>query len=71
MNYANSLKAKGIEVVVYEPELDEKEFFHSPVITDLNEFKKTSDVVVANRSADDISDIENKVITLYLFGSDS
>ena len=54
------IKAKGIEVVVYEPELDEKEFFHSRVITDLNEFKKISDVVVANRLADDISDIEAK-----------
>ncbi len=65
------IKAKGIEVIVYEPELDEKEFFHSRVITDLEEFKKVSDVVVANRLADDISDIENKVVTRDLFGSDS
>jgi len=65
------IKAKGIEVVVYEPELDEKEFFRSRVITDLEEFKKISDVVVANRLADDISDIEGKVVTRDLFGKDS
>ncbi len=65
------IKAKGIEVVVYEPELDEKDFFRSRVITDLEEFKKISDVVVANRLSDDISDIEGKVVTRDLFGSDS
>ena len=65
------IKAKGIEVVVYEPELDEEEFFHSRVIADLEEFKNISDVVVANRLSDDISDIEGKVVTRDLFGSDS
>ncbi len=65
------IKAKGIEVVVYEPELDNEEFFHSKVIANLEEFKKISDVVVANRLADDISDIEDKVVTRDLFGSDS
>ena len=65
------IKAKGIEVVVYEPELDEKEFFHSRVIADLEEFKKISDVVVANRLSDDISDIDYKIVTRDLFGSDS
>jgi len=65
------IKAKGIEVVVYEPELDEKEFFHSRVIANLEEFKNISDVVVANRLSDDISDIESKVVTRDLFGKDS
>lgn len=65
------IKAKGIEVVVFEPELDEKEFFHSRVITDLEEFKKISDVIVANRLSDDIQDVERKVVTRDLFGSDS
>ncbi len=65
------IKAKGIDVVVYEPELGDEEFFHSQVITDLEEFKNVSDVIVANRLSDDISDIEDKVVTRDLFGSDS
>ncbi|MCF6189016.1 MAG: nucleotide sugar dehydrogenase [Cocleimonas sp.] len=65
------IKAKGIEVVVYEPELNESDFFNSRVITNLNEFKKISDVVVANRLSDDLQDIGAKVVTRDLFGSDS
>jgi len=65
------IKAKGIEVIVYEPELNEKSFFNSKVLTDLKEFKKTSDVIVANRLSDEISDIKEKVVTRDLFGSDS
>lgn len=65
------IKAKGIEVVVYEPVLDEEEFFHSKVIRDLDEFKKISDVIVANRLSDDIRDVEGKVYTRDLFGKDS
>ena len=63
------IKAKGIEVVIYEPVLEEDDFFHSKVIKDLNEFKKISDVIVANRLTDDIKDVKNKVYTRDLFNS--
>ena len=65
------IKAKGIEVVIYEPELKEDEFFHSKVVKDLDEFKKLSDIIVANRLSDDIRDIEEKVYTRDIFNSDS
>jgi UDPglucose 6-dehydrogenase len=65
------IKAKGIEVIVYEPELDEATFFRSQVISDLTEFKRLADIVVANRLSDDIRDIESKVVTRDLFGHDS
>jgi UDPglucose 6-dehydrogenase len=64
------LKAKGIEVVLYEPELEEDEFFHSKVIRDLDEFKQIADVVVANRLVDELEDIRERVYTRDLFGSD-
>jgi UDPglucose 6-dehydrogenase len=64
------LKAKGIEVIVYEPVLDEAEFFHSRVVNDLAAFKAEADVIVANRVTDDISDVMAKVYTRDLFGGD-
>ncbi|MFA5530969.1 MAG: nucleotide sugar dehydrogenase [Thiohalomonadaceae bacterium] len=64
------LKAKGVEVIVYEPALVEREFFHSEVVNDLQAFKERADVIVANRTTDDIKDVLEKVYTRDLFGSD-
>ncbi|MCT7498050.1 nucleotide sugar dehydrogenase [Aliarcobacter cryaerophilus] len=64
------IKAKGIEVVVYEPVLEEETFFNSKVIKDLDEFKKVSDVIVANRLSKTLKDVETKVYTRDIFGND-
>lgn len=64
------IKAKGIEVVVYEPELPGDEFYRSRVIRDLDEFKRTADVILANRVTDDIRDQVDKIYTRDLFNSD-
>jgi len=64
------IKAKGIEVVVYEPALDEDEFYHSRVIKDFDEFKQISDVIVANRLSEEINDVVDKVYTRDLFSRD-
>ncbi|MCV2401431.1 nucleotide sugar dehydrogenase [Marinomonas sp. C2222] len=62
------IKAKGVKVVVYEPALSEDSFYNSKVITDLEEFKKISDVIVANRITEDVLDVEDKVYSRDLFG---
>jgi UDPglucose 6-dehydrogenase len=64
------IKAKGIEVVIYEPTLNGNDFFNSKVIKDLNEFKSVSDVIVANRLSPDIRNVQDKVYTRDLFGND-
>ena len=64
------LKAKGVEVIVFEPAMDETSFFGSEVITDLDAFKARADLIVANRLTDDLKGVEAKVYTRDLFGSD-
>lgn len=64
------LKAKGIEIVIFEPTLHEKSFFNSRVITDLNEFKTISNIIIANRHAEILDDVGDKVYSRDLFGND-
>ena len=64
------IKAKGIEVIVYEPVLEEAEFFRSKVVNDLAAFKQLSSLIIANRITDDIQDVKDKIYTRDLFGQD-
>lgn len=65
------IKAKGIQVIIYEPVLEEKEFFHSEVVTELDDFKRRSDIIIANRISDHINDVLDKVFSRDIFGIDS
>ncbi len=64
------IKAKGIDVIVYEPSLADDEFFHSEVVRDLDEFKRRSDVIVSNRQAVELDDVKAKVYTRDIYGRD-
>jgi len=64
------LKAKGLTVVIYEPTLEDEEFFHSEVVRDFEDFKRRSDVIIANRATDALADVAEKVYTRDIFGRD-
>ena len=64
------IKAKGIEVVIYEPTYDKSSFFNSTVMSSLNKFKAISDLIITNRFSSDLSDVREKVFTRDVFGRD-
>jgi len=63
------IKAKGIEVIIFEPSYNEAEFFQSKVLKSLDDFKTKSDIIISNRMSDEISDVKEKVFTRDLFGT--
>jgi UDPglucose 6-dehydrogenase len=64
------IKARGVKVIVFEPELQQKRFFNSKVIADLDEFKAKADVIIANRRTEVLDDVAEKVYTRDLYGRD-
>jgi UDPglucose 6-dehydrogenase len=64
------IKAKGIQVIIYEPVFKESNFFHSRVVNDLEQFKSESNIIVANRITDEIKDVADKIYSRDLFGKD-
>ena len=64
------IKAKGIEVIVYEPEITEERFYNSRVVNDIDEFKREANIIVANRKSNSLVDVDYKVYTRDIFGSD-